>query len=107
MKLAHPFFSKLWGDELSLRTIWWDSGRVFIINQRELPDKFECIECIEPSRLATAIKNLEIRGAPAIGVAAAMSLALTAQNSRATVLKELWEELEVCAAMIRNTRPTA
>lgn len=78
-----------------------------MINQCKLPDKFEYVECKEPNRLAIAIKNLEIRGAPAIGVAAAMSLALAAQNSKTTVKEELLKELESCALMIRKTRPTA
>lgn len=90
-----------------MRTIWWDKGKVFLINQRELPAKLEYIECSEPSRVAAAIKNLEIRGAPAIGVAAAMGLALAAHNSRADKKEELQRELEDCAAMIRATRPTA
>ena len=54
-----------------------------------------------------AIKNLEIRGAPLIGVATAFSLALTAQNSKATERNELQKELEDCATMIKKTRPTA
>ena len=90
-----------------MRTLWWDKGRVFLINQRELPGKLEYIECKEPGRIAVAIKNLEVRGAPAIGVAAAMSLALAAYNSRAATRAELWKDLEDCAAIIRNTRPTA
>ena len=90
-----------------MRTLWWDDGRVFLINQRELPEKLEYIECKEYGRLAEAIRNLEVRGAPAIGVAAAMSLALAAQNSKATKLAELWEDLENCAVMIKDTRPTA
>ncbi|MFH0897354.1 MAG: S-methyl-5-thioribose-1-phosphate isomerase [Candidatus Bathyarchaeota archaeon] len=90
-----------------MRTIWWDKDRVFFINQRELPAKLEYIVCREPSRIVTAIKDLEIRGAPAIGIAAAMSLALTAYNSKAMKREQLQSELEDCAETIKKTRPTA
>lgn len=90
-----------------MRTIWWDKGKVYLINQRELPTRLEYVECGEPSRLLSAIKNLEIRGAPAIGVAAAMTLALAANNSEVVGKEELLEELEECAKMVRKTRPTA
>lgn len=92
---------------LLLRTLWWDKGRVIVINQRSLPERLEFIECTDPVRLAQAIRNLEIRGAPAIGVAAAMSLALSAYNSKSSEGKFLLKELENCADMIKATRPTA
>ncbi|MCJ7634230.1 S-methyl-5-thioribose-1-phosphate isomerase [Candidatus Bathyarchaeota archaeon] len=90
-----------------MRTLWWDEGKVFLINQQELPKKLEYIECREPRRIASAIKNLEVRGAPAIGVAAAMALALAAYTSKASTPQELQKDLENCATLIRNTRPTA
>jgi len=90
-----------------MKTIWWDQGRVFLINQRELPTTLKYIECRDADCVVKAIRNLEIRGAPAIGVAAAMSLALTAYNSKATERRELEKELEECAIIIKGARPTA
>ncbi|MFH0748414.1 MAG: S-methyl-5-thioribose-1-phosphate isomerase [Candidatus Bathyarchaeota archaeon] len=90
-----------------MRTLWWKEGKVFLINQRELPKKLEYIECSDPRRVASAIKNLEVRGAPAIGVAAALALALAAYTSKAVTPLELKKDLESCAEFIRNTRPTA
>lgn len=90
-----------------LKTLWWKDGKVFLINQRKLPEKLEYIECRGPDRLIKAIQNLEIRGAPAIGVAAAMSLALAAYNSKATDREHLLKEIEDCAQHVKKTRPTA
>jgi len=90
-----------------LRTLRWEDGKVILINQRKLPEKLEYVECPDLQRIAQAIKTLEIRGAPAIGIAAAMALALTAHNSKARTPKELLDELEQGAEAIRQTRPTA
>jgi len=92
---------------MSLRTLWWEDGKVFLINQRKLPGTLEYRECREPTQIAEAIKNLEVRGAPAIGVAAAYSLALAAHNSEAATRKQLLEDLKVTASLIKKTRPTA
>ena len=86
------------------RTIEWVDGRVRFINQLKLPDELEYVETSSPSRIAEAISRMEIRGAPAIGVAAAMALALAAVNS------ESGGELDAvrrAAEMLLSTRPTA
>jgi len=75
-----------------LRTIQWKNGKVILINQQKLPKKISYIECKSPKRIVKAIKTLEIRGAPAIGVAAAMTLALTVNNSKAKDKEELYDE---------------
>ena len=90
-----------------MRTIWWEKGSVFLINQTQLPTKLEYIKCDDVQRVAQAIKCLEIRGAPAIGVAAAMGLALTASKSRANSVDILNGELETSAKLLQMTRPTA
>jgi methylthioribose-1-phosphate isomerase len=77
-----------------LRTIWWEDGSVFLIDQTKLPAKLEYIKCDDVNQLAQSIKRLEIRGAPAIGVAVAMGLALTATKSKADSVNVLFEELE-------------
>lgn len=89
------------------RTIEWVNGKVRLINQLELPHKLEYIETDDWLRLAEAIKKMEIRGAPAIGVAAAFSMALAAQRIKARALNEALNELAKCAEVIKATRPTA
>ena len=90
-----------------MRTLWWEDGKVILINQRKLPEKLEYVECLDLQQVAQAIKTLEIRGAPAIGVAAAMALALKAHYSKARSRDELLRELEQGAETMRQTRPTA
>ena len=90
-----------------MRTIWWEKGRVRLINQKKLPETLEYVECHDFQRVAKAIKTLEIRGAPAIGVAAAMALALAAHKSQAESREKLWGELAEAAEVVRATRPTA
>ncbi len=90
-----------------LRTIQWKDGKVILINQQKLPTELNYIECKNPNRIAKAIRNLEIRGAPAIGVAAAMALALTANNSKAKDKEDLFNQLEKMAKQLEMTRPTA
>ena len=90
-----------------MRTIRWEDDRVILINQLKLPSELSYIECTNPNRIVKAIKTLEIRGAPAIGVAAAMALALTANNSKAKDQEELLNQLEKMGNQLRMTRPTA
>ena len=71
-----------------MRTLWWEDGKVILINQRKLPEKLEYVECLSLEQVAHAVKTLEIRGAPAIGVAAAMAIALTAHYSKARSREE-------------------
>ena len=58
-------------------------------------------------QVASAIKDMKIRGAPLIGVAAAYALALTAYNSKAKTKKEVIKEIEKSASLLKKTRPTA
>lgn len=89
------------------RTIEWVDGRVRLINQLKLPHKLEYVETEDWRRVAEAIRRMEIRGAPAIGVAAAFAMALAATHSRAGSLSEALRELEKCAEALKDTRPTA
>ena len=90
-----------------MRTIQWADSKVILINQLKLPTELNYIECKNPNRIAKAIRTLEIRGAPAIGVAAAMALALTANNSKAKDKEELLKQLDIIANQLKMTRPTA
>ena len=89
------------------RTVRWNDGTVILIDQRKLPNRFTHIHCTDHVQIAKAIRNMNVRGAPAIGVAAAMGLALTANNSKAKTKKDLMTELEVAGRELTETRPTA
>ena len=90
-----------------LRSIWWSRGDVVIIDQRLLPRKLKYLRIRTAREMARAIKDMAIRGAPAIGVAAAMGLALTAYRCRARSREALLERLRRSAEILRATRPTA
>ncbi len=92
---------------MRIRSIEWKKNKVIIINQLKLPEKIEYIECITPERLIEAIKKMEIRGAPAIGAAAAYTLALTAIKNRSKTKKELLKKIHEMAGKLKSTRPTA
>ncbi len=92
-----------------MRTIELDvkRGIVKMIDQRQLPHQFEIVECRDWRAVADAIKEMTIRGAPAIGAAAAFGLALAARESRATTRDDLLNDLDAAARGLRATRPTA
>ena len=91
-----------------MRTIRWDDkGTVQMIDQRKLPLEFVVVEFDDYHDVAMAIKEMYIRGAPAIGAAAAYGLALAARQSRAVTYEGLLADLETAADVIRATRPTA
>jgi len=91
-----------------MRTIEWDpKGTVKMIDQRQLPLEFVVVEFDDYRHVATSIKEMYIRGAPAIGAAAAFGLALAARQSQATTPASLRTDLETAADLLRTTRPTA
>jgi methylthioribose-1-phosphate isomerase len=91
----------------TMRTVTWDDGRVKMIDQTLLPTRLSYVSCTTPEQVAVAIRTMVVRGAPAIGVAAAMGLALAAGRSKASRLPEFVREMESSAALLRSTRPTA
>jgi methylthioribose-1-phosphate isomerase len=88
------------------RTIEWRDGTVRTIDQSRLPWETAILEMKSCSDVAEAIKTMKIRGAPLLGVAAAFALALTAYHSKRKSRKELVQELEKAAEILRSTRPT-
>jgi len=91
-----------------MRTIEWDArGTVKMIDQRKLPLEYVVVEFDDYHDVATAIKDMYIRGAPAIGAAAAFGLALAAQQSRAGDRQGLLADLRAAADVLGATRPTA
>jgi methylthioribose-1-phosphate isomerase len=94
-------------DFFTLRTVLWDDGRVRMIDQTLLPQRlvYKSFETWEG--VADAIRRMVVRGAPAIGVAAAMGVAVAAQNSKAHTREELLRDIGRAADGLRSTRPTA
>jgi len=90
-----------------MRTIEWRNGVVVTIDQTVLPVEEKWIELRSCKEVASAIKEMKMRGAPLIGVAAAYGMALTAYHSKAETKEDLLRELEKCAETLRKTRPTA
>ena len=86
---------------------WTSSDTVRLIDQTRLPTEEVYIECRTIEEVADAIRTMRVRGAPAIGVTAAMGLALGAQTIRAGTFAEFSEALEGMASLLVRTRPTA
>jgi methylthioribose-1-phosphate isomerase len=90
-----------------IQPIEWLDKRVKFLDQTRLPDDEVYIETTEYREIASAIKELKIRGAPAIGVAGAYGLALGALQIYARSRTELLRKLHDIALIIKGTRPTA
>jgi methylthioribose-1-phosphate isomerase len=90
-------------------TLWWDAdlGGIRYVEQTLLPDEYTIVSCTSVSRLATAIRRLEIRGAPALGVAGAYGVALAARTCTADTFAGFLAEVRKDAEVLRSTRPTA
>jgi methylthioribose-1-phosphate isomerase len=90
-------------------TLWWDKGTESIryIDQTLLPEKYTIVECRSIERLATAIKRLEIRGAPALGVAGAYGIALATRVCEKNDLNTFFSDVHQDAEFLLATRPTA
>jgi methylthioribose-1-phosphate isomerase len=90
-----------------VRTIEWKNGAVVLVDQTLLPNETVWVKITDYTAMASAIKEMKLRGAPLIGVAAAYGLALTVFHSKSKTREELLKELEESAAVLRKTRPTA
>jgi methylthioribose-1-phosphate isomerase len=88
-------------------SIRWIDGVVRMLDQRLLPDEVVYRDFVQCSEVSSAIRNMVIRGAPAIGVAAGFGLALVAFHSEASNASNLISELNTAANELRNSRPTA
>lgn len=90
-----------------VKTIEWLGDRVRFVDQSKLPGEFATIETRDYRVIAEAIARLEVRGAPAIGVAAALGVALAANASQAGDMVALELDVEAAARVLESTRPTA
>jgi methylthioribose-1-phosphate isomerase len=90
-----------------IQTLEWTDQGVRFIDQTKLPTEETYVTCKSYEQVADAIRTMVVRGAPAIGVAAAMGIALGAQNSKAETVGDLKRDLDQICDVISKTRPTA
>jgi len=91
----------------SLRTVEWKNNSVVMIDQTKLPNELVYVIYTNYQDVAVAIRDLIVRGAPAIGVSGAFGLALAALQSTANTKESLLEDLEKARKVLHDTRPTA
>lgn len=90
-----------------IQTLEWTDKGVRFIDQTKLPTEETYVTCKTSDQVADAIRTMIVRGAPAIGVAAAMGIALAAKNSPAESTGDLKRDLDQACDVIGKTRPTA
>ena len=90
-----------------LLTVKWENNQVIMIDQTKLPGRLVYVKYKKYEDVARAIERLVVRGAPAIGVAAAFGMALAAISSNAKTPKALLKDLKIAYQRLRSTRPTA
>jgi len=92
---------------MPVETITWSNGKVKFIDQTLLPHKFKVVLTDDVKRLWRAIKKLEIRGAPAIGIAGALGIVIGTKDSVAERFDAFFKELKITADYLGSSRPTA
>ena len=92
---------------MNLQPVQWKNNRVFLLDQRILPGKEVYLECRSYQEVAQAIKNMVVRGAPAVGIAAAMGIALGVQAISEKNKNNFFNQFEKICQTIASTRPTA
>lgn len=90
-----------------IQTLEWTDKGVRFIDQTKLPTQETYVTCTTYEQVADVIRNMVVRGAPAIGVAAAMGIALGIKNSSAATVDDLRKDLDTICDVIGKTRPTA
>ena len=90
-----------------IKTLEWTESGVRFIDQTKLPTEETYVTCTDYLEVADAIRTMIVRGAPAIGVAAAMGVALGTLQSRTNTLQELEREFDTICNVLAGTRPTA
>jgi methylthioribose-1-phosphate isomerase len=90
-----------------IKTLEWTDAGVRFIDQTKLPTEETYVTCSSYEEVADAIRTMIVRGAPAIGVAAAMGVALGTLQSQAQTAPELEREFDTICSVLAGTRPTA
>jgi len=89
------------------RTVDYVNGKAVMIDQTRLPSELVLLEMDSVEQVSEAISSMKVRGAPAIGVSAAIGMALAARRSVGKSVLELIASLEEAALLMKGTRPTA
>ncbi len=92
---------------MELRTVSWKNNRAVLIDQTRLPDKLVMIQCTTPAAVWKAIKDLKVRGAPAIGAAAALGLYLGVRGKKFSGYLALRKKIDSTFNYLNSARPTA
>ena len=92
---------------MPVKTIFWDKGKVKLVDQTLLPREFRYISCGDVKTLWRAIRKLQVRGAPAIGIAGAFGVVLGANSSKASSAARLLRDVDAAARYLASSRPTA
>ena len=92
---------------MKFKTIEWKGNYIRLLDQRRLPGKVRYLKCRDASSVARAIRTMAIRGAPAIGVAAAMGIALAAKKTRPCPPRAFRAAMDRVCDFMGRTRPTA
>ena len=90
-----------------MRTVFWEDNQLKMIDQRILPGRFEIVSFKDHVSVVQAIKDMVVRGAPAIGAAAAFGLALAGYESASSSSRELLDDLQAASNTLKAARPTA
>lgn len=104
MAPTNHVYPVIWNDESSQDTL---HGRVLLIDQTRLPNEYAVVDIHRYEDMAWAIETMIVRGAPAIGVAAAYGMYLGAREIKTTDRNEFLTQLDQVAQRLRSTRPTA
>ena len=88
-------------------TVEWKEGAVRLLDQSRLPSQVEFLDCRDYRSVAQAIRELKVRGAPAIGVTAAMGVALGAQSVDADEYSSFVKQVDAICDHLAASRPTA
>jgi methylthioribose-1-phosphate isomerase len=94
-------------EAIAVETLRWRDGRLELIDQRLLPAKLEYLSCTNAAEVAAAIRAMAVRGAPAIGCAAAFGIALEAQREKHRAPAQFAEAMEIAFKALAGSRPTA
>jgi methylthioribose-1-phosphate isomerase len=92
---------------MNFKTIEWKDNQIIILDQTQLPEKTVYLVCKDYREIASAIKTLKIRGAPAIGIAAAYGVALGMLDFNGSDIALFRNKLDEVTKTIASTRPTA
>ena len=95
------------GQYVGVQAIRWDTDKLLLLDQRILPDKEEYISYVDVNAVADAIRNMVVRGAPAIGITAAYGVVLAARARFNASLSDWKQQIESDLETLSLSRPTA